>query len=105
MARMRRAQFGRSSPIALTLPDAEFRYAFHSGTQAQCHYALLNGADVHQVANATGLNSAGVLVEWTQWALQQRELYEQTSPGDASLGISVDEYERVRETIHGAPDT
>lgn len=69
------------------------------------HRALLNGADVEQVANATGFNSAGVLVEWTRWALQQRELYEQTPPGERRVGLTLDEYERVRETIHGAPDS
>jgi len=69
------------------------------------HRALLNSADVQEVANATGLNSAGVLVEWTQWALQQRELYEQTPPGDGSVGLGLDEYECVRATIHGAPET
>lgn len=69
------------------------------------HRALLSGVDVEQVANATGLNSADVLVEWTRWALQQRELYEQKPPGDRSIGLSLDEYERVREAIHGTPDT
>lgn len=68
---------------------------------ATMHRALLNGVDVEEVAEAAGINTAGVIVEWTQWAVEQRYLYESTPPGMEHLGISATEYERARNAIHG----
>lgn len=70
---------------------------------SQIHRALLHGACVGEVCEATGLNSAGVMVTWTEWAIGQRDLYRETGPGPWAMGIPPADYEHVMSAITGRP--
>lgn len=63
----------------------------------QMHLALRAGASVQHVCAATDLTKTGLWVEWTQWALGQRDIYERSPVNQA--GLSHTEYEEVNEIL------
>lgn len=55
------------------------------------HQALMAGADVSEIAGATGMSARRVADQWRAWARAQRQLRARTG----TLGLSEDDYARA----------